>query len=106
MFLAGDHNLGGNANPPTQAYLAAPSTGTPFIYLGTNFNTANGPAFMDTMHAKQGNVGLADGSVEYFSRTELQNALRNSGDRGRAAGTFVMAAGVTAGIGCNRIQLP
>jgi prepilin-type processing-associated H-X9-DG protein len=58
------------------------------------------------MHAKQGNVGLADGSVEYFSRTELQNALRNSGDRGRAAGTFVMAAGVTAGIGCNRIQLP
>ena len=106
MFLTGDHNLGGNANPPTVPYLSAPSTGTPFVYLGTNFNTANGPAFLDNMHAKEGNIGLADGSVEYFSRTELQDALRNSGDKGRMAGTFIEAAGVTAGIGCNRIQLP
>ena len=106
MLLSGDHNLGGNANPPTSAYLAAPSTGTPFIYLGTNFNPASGPAFMDNMHSKQGNVCLADGSVEFFSRSELQDALQHSGDRGRTAGTFVQAAGVTAGVGCNRIQLP
>jgi prepilin-type N-terminal cleavage/methylation domain-containing protein/prepilin-type processing-associated H-X9-DG protein len=106
MFLTGDHNLGGNANPPTTAYLAAPATGPPFVYLGTNFNPNSGPAFMDTMHARQGNVGMADGSVEYFSRTELQDALRNSGDKGRSSGPFVMAAGVTAGVGCNRIQLP
>jgi prepilin-type processing-associated H-X9-DG protein len=58
------------------------------------------------MHAKQGNVGMADGSVEYFSRSELQDALRNSGDKGRTAGTFIQAAGVTAGVGCNRIQFP
>ena len=106
MFLTGDHNLGGNANPPTTAYLAAPSTGTPYVYLGTNFNTANGPSFMDNMHSKQGNVGLADGSVQGWTRSRLQDALRGSGDTGRAAGNFVQAAGVTAGVGCNRIQLP
>jgi prepilin-type N-terminal cleavage/methylation domain-containing protein/prepilin-type processing-associated H-X9-DG protein len=106
MLLTGDHNLGGNANPPATMYLAAPSTGTPFVCLGTNFAVNQGPAFLDTMHSKQGNVGLADGSVEWFSRSELQNALRVSSDRGRVSGVFVMAAGVTAGVGCNRIQLP
>ena len=106
MFLTGDHNLGGNANTPTTPFLAAPSTGNPFVYLGTNFTVNQGPAYMDTMHAKQGNVGMADGSVEFFSRTELQDALRHSGDKGRAAGPFVMGIGVTAGVGCNRIQLP
>jgi len=106
MLLTGDHNLGGNANPPTQAYLTAPSTGTPYVYLGTNFNTANGPSFMDNMHSKQGNIGLGDGSVQGWSRSRLQDGLRGSGDTGRAAGNFVQAAGVTAGVGCNRIQLP
>jgi len=106
MLLSGDHNLGGNANPPTVMYLAAPSTGTPFIYLGTNFTANMGPAWLDTMHAQRGNVLMADGSVEWFNRSELQDALRNSGDRGRTSGGFVMALGVTAGVGCNRIQLP
>jgi prepilin-type N-terminal cleavage/methylation domain-containing protein/prepilin-type processing-associated H-X9-DG protein len=106
MLLTGDHNLGGNANPPTTAYLAAPSTGNPFVYLGTNFTANAGPAWMNNMHAQQGNVGMADGSVEWFSRTELQAALQSSGDPGRWAGSFVQAAGVTAGIGCNQIQLP
>jgi prepilin-type N-terminal cleavage/methylation domain-containing protein/prepilin-type processing-associated H-X9-DG protein len=106
MFLAGDHNIGGNANPPTVPYLAAPSTGVPFVYFGTNYVVNQGPAYMDNMHAKQGNVGMADGSVEWFNRSELQNALRVSGDRGRTAAPFVQAAGVTAGVGCNRIQLP
>ena len=106
MFLTGDHNLGGNANPPTIAYLAAPSTGTPFVYLGTNFNVANGPSFMDNMHSKQGNIGLADGSVQGWTRSRLQDGLRGSGDTGRTAGTFVQGTGVTGGVGCNRIQLP
>jgi prepilin-type N-terminal cleavage/methylation domain-containing protein/prepilin-type processing-associated H-X9-DG protein len=106
MLLTGDHNLGGDGNPPTAMYLSAPSAGTPFIYLGTNFTVNQGPAFLDTMHSKQGNVCLADGSVEFFSRSGLQDALRHSGDMGRTSGTFVMAAGVTAGVGCNRIQLP
>jgi prepilin-type N-terminal cleavage/methylation domain-containing protein/prepilin-type processing-associated H-X9-DG protein len=106
MFLTGDHNLGGDANPPTIAYLAAPSTGTPFVYLGTNFTLNQGPGFLDTMHSKQGNVGLADGSVQGFTRSRLQDALRGSGDMGRTAAPFIQAAGVTGGVGCNRIQLP
>jgi prepilin-type N-terminal cleavage/methylation domain-containing protein/prepilin-type processing-associated H-X9-DG protein len=106
MFLTGDHNLGGNANPPTIAYLAAPSTGNGNVYLGTNFTLNQGPGYLDTMHSKQGNVGLADGSVQGFTRSRLQDALRGSGDMGRTAAPFIQAAGVTGGVGCNRIQLP
>ena len=106
MFLIGDHNLGGNANPPTIPYLAAPASGTPFIYLGTNFVANAGPAFLDNMHSRQGNVGMADGSVEWFSRSTLQDALKSSGDSSRTPGAFVQATGVTSGVGRNRIQLP
>ncbi len=106
MLLTGDHNLGGNLNPPTVPYLAAVSTGTPFVSLGTNFNANQGPAFMDNMHARQGNVGMADGTVEWFNRSHLQDALKSSGDRGRNAGSFALATGSNAGSGCNRIQLP
>ncbi len=106
MLLAGDHNLGGNANPPTIPYLAAPSSGKPFVYLGTDFDAANGPAFMNTMHLQRGNVCMADGSVEFFSRLELQDALRNSGDLSHTVGPFVQATGVIGGAGRNRIQLP
>jgi prepilin-type N-terminal cleavage/methylation domain-containing protein len=106
MFLTGDHNMGGNANPPTTAYLAAPSTGTPKIWLGTNWNANQGAAFMDNMHSKQGNVGLADGSAQGFSRSRMQDALRNSGDTGRQPGSYVQATGTAGGSGCNRILLP
>jgi prepilin-type N-terminal cleavage/methylation domain-containing protein/prepilin-type processing-associated H-X9-DG protein len=106
MLLGGDHNLGGNANPPSTPYLASPSTGTPFVYLGTNFSANQGPAWLDNMHAQRGNVLMADGSVEWFNRSQLQDSLRVSGDAGRTAGTFVQSVGVKAGVGCNRIQLP
>lgn len=106
MLLAGDHNLGGNANPPTIAYLAAPSTGLPKLSLGTNFAPNQGPASMDNMHSKQGNVGMADGSVGCFGRSKLQAALKSSGDRGHACTKFPLATGSTAGAGCNRILLP
>jgi prepilin-type processing-associated H-X9-DG protein len=106
MLLSGDHNLGGNANPPTTAFLSAPSAGTPFVSLGTNFATSAGTAWMDNMHGKLGNAGMADGSVEWFSRSNLQTALKNSGDRAHVAGSFSLATGSTGGAGCNRIQLP
>lgn len=105
MFLTGDHNLGDNANPPTSAFGTAPSTGRFFISLGTNCTSSTtGPAWMDSMHSKHGNVGMADGSVEWFSRSNLQNAIRSSGDNGRTLGSFPQAAG-TSGL-ANRIQLP
>jgi prepilin-type N-terminal cleavage/methylation domain-containing protein/prepilin-type processing-associated H-X9-DG protein len=106
MFLTGDHNLGGNGNPPTVPFLAAPSTGTPFVSLGTNFAFNMGPAWLDNMHAQHGNVGMADGSVEWFSRSELQDALRTTDYSGRTAGIFANATGVIGTAGCNRIQLP
>ncbi len=105
MFLTGDHNLG-SGNPPTVAYLAAPSVGTPFVSLGTNFpanNTAVG--WMDNMHAKQGNVGMADGSVQGWSRSRLQEGLKGTGDSGRTAGVFAVGTGCSPA-GVNRIQLP
>jgi prepilin-type N-terminal cleavage/methylation domain-containing protein/prepilin-type processing-associated H-X9-DG protein len=107
MFLTGDHNLGGNANPPTTSYLTAPSVGQYAIVLGTNFTANQGPGFLDTMHSKQGNVGLADGSVQGFTRSRLQEALRGSGDMGRTVTSpWAYGAGSIAGVGCNRIQLP
>jgi hypothetical protein len=98
--------MGGNANPPTIPYqLGQGGNTTPFISLSTNAIINLGPAFLDNQHFKQGNVGLADGSVECFNRSELQAALKNSGDSGRTAAPFVLGPG-SIGISCNRIQLP
>jgi prepilin-type N-terminal cleavage/methylation domain-containing protein/prepilin-type processing-associated H-X9-DG protein len=107
-LLAGDHNLGGNANPPTTAFCSAPQTYSPSfaVWLGTNFQANLGPAFMANQHNQLGNVALADGSVEGFNRSHFQDAIKNSGDSGRAPGSFLPATGATAGAGCNRIQLP
>ena len=107
MFLAGDHNLGGDANPPNKAYCAVGGTPLmPCVWLGTNFIVNMGPAFMANQHDKEGNIGLADGSVECFKRSQIQDALKRSGDTGRTPGTFLPATGATAGPGCNRIQFP
>ena len=100
MFLTGDHNMGGNANPPTALYSGH------FQSLGTNFSATAGPGFMDNMHQKQGNVGLADGSVQGFSRSKLQEGLKNTGDAGQTAGVFALAVNSTAAAGVNRIQFP
>jgi Tfp pilus assembly protein FimT len=107
MFLTGDHNMGGNANPPTIPFqLGQAANTTPFISLGTNFTDNMGPAFLSTGHSLQGNIGLADGSVEWFNRSELQNWLRVTGDSGRAAGVFASAPGSIGGTGGNRVQFP
>jgi prepilin-type N-terminal cleavage/methylation domain-containing protein/prepilin-type processing-associated H-X9-DG protein len=110
MFLTGDHNLGDNGNPPTAPFLAAGyGTSRAFISLGNNMvadpSPAASPGWMDNMHSQHGNVGMADGSVEWFNRSHLQDAIKSSGDRGRAAGVFSQANGCV-GAGCNRIQLP
>ncbi|MGO8928777.1 MAG: prepilin-type N-terminal cleavage/methylation domain-containing protein [Limisphaerales bacterium] len=105
MFLTGDHNLG-SGNPPMVAYQYGTANVEPFVCLGTNFTANTGPAFMNNQHSLQGNIGLADGSVEWFSRSELQAALSSSGDTGRSSyGPWVLATGAT-GTGCNRVQFP
>src|SRR5438132_9843818 len=106
MFLTGDHNLG-NGNPPTQAFCSQGGQQLAFQSLGTNFPAANNDrvGWMDNQHSKQGNVGLADGSVQGFSRSRLQEALKNSGDTGTAQGSF-KATPPNSPAQVNRIQLP
>ena len=113
LFLTGDHNIGGDANPPQTAYcyMNGPTATAGIgcaVWLGTNWMANRGPAFMANQHNQQGNVGLADGSVECFNRSQFQSAIENSGDTGRVPGLFQAATGIgpNPGPGCNRIQLP
>jgi prepilin-type processing-associated H-X9-DG protein len=109
MLLDGDHNMGGNGNPPPAGYFWNGASQNGYaVSLGTNFTANQGPGWMDNMHSKQGNVGLADGSVQQFSRTKLQEALRNTSDAGQGTTTpaFPQATGSTAYVGVNRVQFP
>lgn len=104
MFLAGDYNLG-TANGATKFTQQWVSAGTNANWVAT---TAIG--WRDTLHIKQGNVGLADGSVQGFSSAALRTALNNTGDYGRAnnagsAAAFQTITGST-GTGVNRLQFP
>ncbi len=109
MFLSGDYNMG-PGNPPGARYGSGGIAGTLYsVSMGTNFTTANtmSPGWMDNMHQKAGNVGLSDGSVQGFTRTKLQEALRNSGDPGvSAAGNYNIAPGCSGAPGINRIIFP
>jgi prepilin-type N-terminal cleavage/methylation domain-containing protein/prepilin-type processing-associated H-X9-DG protein len=110
MFLDGDHNMGDNGNPPTSAFQWGIANQRPFIYMGTNWtSTATGPGWLDNMHSKQGNVGLADGSVQQMSRSRMQDGLRNSSDAGNssAATAATACAGISGGgQNVNRLQFP
>jgi len=107
MFLDGDHNMGSDGlNPPKMPFQRSQQgNDTPNVYLGTNFALNAGPGWADTLHSKQGNVGLADGSVQQFSRSRLQEGGRNSGDNNGTAGTFTAINGGT-GTYINRISFP
>jgi prepilin-type N-terminal cleavage/methylation domain-containing protein/prepilin-type processing-associated H-X9-DG protein len=107
MFLTGDHNLGSGNPYPTASYQPGQIANAQYaVSLGTNFPANNqGAGWLDSMHSKQGNVGLADGSVQGFTRSRLQEALRNSGDSGNTTPVFNVAPGCSPA-GVNRIQLP
>ncbi len=111
MFLDGDHNMGDNNNPPSSAFQWGAGNQRPFIYMGTNWNVGpTGPGWLDNMHSKQGNVGLADGSVQQMSRSKLQEGLRNSSDSGNASAATAATPcqGIAGGGGqnVNRLQFP
>ena len=109
MFLTGDHNMGADGTVvPVNGFVSAPTGYHPDfkVSLGTNFVNNSGVGWLDSMHSKQGNVGLADGSVQQFSRSRLQEALRNSGDNGgNSTPNFPNPTGCT-GQYVNRIQFP
>ncbi len=102
MFLAGDRNIGGNMLTPTILYSSVSTK----VSLGTNFTANLGPAWTDQMHQKQGNVGLADGSVQGFSRSKLQEGLKNTGDFGSATtATYPVGLNATPA-NVNRVEFP
>ncbi len=98
MFLSGDHNLG------TGAAFTKVTTTTGLASAGTN-SPATGLSWTESNHAKQGNVGLADGSVQGFSSSALRTALNNTGDTPHGT-TAIIANSGSAGIGVNRLQFP
>ena len=95
-FPYADYNLG-NGNPPTTMFNPAPGSAAGSCQVLTTNNVNVG--YTDSMHSKQGNVGLSDGSVQGFTRSRLQDALKNTGDAWNTAVGSLAA-------GNNRLQLP
>jgi prepilin-type processing-associated H-X9-DG protein len=77
------------------------------VAIGTNATTAplNSVAWTDSsQHQKQGNVGLADGSVQGFSINALRTAAANTGDSSHTAGSGTTGGPATVGV--NRLMFP
>ena len=90
MFLVGDHSIGAGSTTANTA--AVNPYRNKCVPLGTNNIAA---AWTDSsQHQKQGNVGLADGSVQGPSINGLKNAAANSGDtyHARKRGLFPRAS--------------
>jgi prepilin-type N-terminal cleavage/methylation domain-containing protein/prepilin-type processing-associated H-X9-DG protein len=86
MALAGDRNIYGTGPGLTTLPATFPNNGYGALSpssaaMGTNF-AANvvTPCWTDKMHQKNGNVLLADGSVQQLSSSKLRDQFRNSGD--------------------------
>ena len=102
MFLTGDHSIGNNNAPNTTTAAPNPYRNT-FVAISTNAATSplNHVAWTDSsQHQKQGNVGLADGSVQGFSINALRQAAANTGDNSHGAGPGSLPAGD------NRLDFP
>jgi prepilin-type N-terminal cleavage/methylation domain-containing protein/prepilin-type processing-associated H-X9-DG protein len=86
MALAGDRNIYGTGPGLTTLPPTFPGNGYGYAQTiaqaeGTNFlaNVVT-PCWTDKMHQKNGNVLLADGSVQQLSSSKLRDQFRNSGD--------------------------
>jgi prepilin-type N-terminal cleavage/methylation domain-containing protein/prepilin-type processing-associated H-X9-DG protein len=113
MLLAGDHNMGcsaaaGSIGVPASGATIYGDTLTQFGVLSTGGSPSVGVGFAnvgwaDNQHSKQGNVLMADGSVQEWSSSALRTGLANSGDFAHttAQGGFTGSATVT-----NRLQFP
>ena len=108
-FLSGDHNLGSDGNVvPLRGFVTAPQTYSPDfkVSLGTNFTANGGVGWLNTMHAKQGNVVMSDGSVQQLDRTHLQQLLQSSSTSGGFGGPIFPNPPGCSGLFINRIQFP
>ncbi len=98
MLLSGDHNLGTSIDQ-SQALPQFSSAGTNESWATTAIGWQN------NNHLYQGNVLMADGSVQNFTTPRFREALNKTGDRGRVANVFTLAPG-SLGPGINRLQFP
>ena len=95
MFLVGDHSMGLGVSTASTA--AANPWRAKWMALGTNNVTA---AWTDSsQHQKQGNIGMADGSVQGFSINALKQAAANTGDTSHTGAP-------TGAQGANRLGFP
>jgi competence protein ComGC len=109
MLLSGDHNLGADLNLlPAKGFVTPPLQYSPDfkVSLGNVFATNAGVAWLNTMHAKEGNVVMSDYSVQQLNRDHLQQALHNSGDPGSSSLPFFSQPPFCSGFGVNRAQFP
>lgn len=90
MFLAGDRNIGNGPASPGPFGYSPPATAAP-VSIGTNPPTTC--VFTDKMHTKQGNLAMADGSVQQFSSAAFRNAARQTSDINNSQGTIVSPGG-------------
>jgi prepilin-type processing-associated H-X9-DG protein len=76
MFLSGDDNLliGGEGDRGLAIKGTAVKSGVLSLWTNTP------AAWSDERHMRQGNVGLADGSVQQFSNRKLVDGLRHTGE--------------------------
>jgi prepilin-type N-terminal cleavage/methylation domain-containing protein len=99
MFLDGDRNICQSttvATIPNNGYGLSPDGGgsstfvSPGLVAGFPTNatltTTYQVGFSPKMHQSTGNVGLADGSVQQFSQSQLTAGLQHTGDTGTASG--------------------
>jgi prepilin-type processing-associated H-X9-DG protein len=96
MFLTGDHSLG----PGIVNQNVAAATAYRNQAIAVNTNNISTAWTDSSQHQKQGNIAMADGSVQGFSITGFRSAATNSGDsyRGTVTGSIP--------VGCNRLMFP
>ncbi len=105
MLLSGDRNIygnGANTGNPTDhgGWGDSSSNGTAprssadpgsIVTFGTNIiGGATSPGWTDKLHSKNGNVTLADGSVQQLSSSRLRDAFRASGDPNGISGNVLL----------------
>jgi len=92
MILSGDRNVYGSGSPgpsledgtlatQNNGYGNAQHPTGACVIMGTNYsNTATAPCWTAKIHQQQGNLLLADASVQQVSSSNLRNQLRNTQD--------------------------
>jgi prepilin-type N-terminal cleavage/methylation domain-containing protein/prepilin-type processing-associated H-X9-DG protein len=92
MFLSGDRNIGATSTDTSTGFDKDNIAGWA-VWLTTNSYTGvAGPGWSAKMHQNQGNVTLADGSVQQFSTSRLRDAITHTGDPngGANAGNYIL----------------